>query len=434
MAEHKTVFISYRRTNIYIARAVYQDLRANGYDVFLDYQSIDSGDFSQVILNQIAARAHFVLILTPSALERCVNSDDMVRQEIEHAIALKRNVVPLIFEGFDYKVTEPYLASESLKRLPKYNGLHVPDDYFEEAMVRLRTRFLSLPVEGVLHPTPKADQSVVRESIQQAEAEPIPTAEQLQAEEYFEQGFSKHQQNDYRGAIDDFTQAINRNPRFSEAYYRRGLVYSNVGDKQSALQDWQQATILEPDHHLINIIQSKIYLAQGDFNRALAEAEQGVNRNPGYAEAYSARGLVHYRKGNMNEAIEDFDEAIRLNPHYARIYNNRGNALAEKSQLDAAIQDYTQALRLNPQFAEAYSNRGIVRKDKSDFEGAIADYNEAIRLNPSDAEVYNNRANVYFSKGDLDSAIADYEAALRINPDFRVAEENLKLTRRKKQR
>src|SRR5215813_526683 len=106
MTEHKTVFISYRRTNIYIARAVYQDLRANGYDVFLAFQSIDSGDFSQVILNQIAARAHFVLILTPSALERCVNSDDMLRLEIEHAIDLKRNFVPLIFEGFDYKLVD----------------------------------------------------------------------------------------------------------------------------------------------------------------------------------------------------------------------------------------------------------------------------------------------------------------------------------------
>ena len=67
MQVQKTVFISYRRTNIYMARAVYANLRANGYDAFLDYQSLESGDFSQSLLNQIAARAHFVVILTPSA-------------------------------------------------------------------------------------------------------------------------------------------------------------------------------------------------------------------------------------------------------------------------------------------------------------------------------------------------------------------------------
>ncbi|HRF97930.1 MAG TPA: toll/interleukin-1 receptor domain-containing protein, partial [Aggregatilineales bacterium] len=67
----KTVFISYRRTNSFHALAIYQALRARGYDVFIDYASIDSGKFDDIILNQIKARAHFIVILTPSALERC---------------------------------------------------------------------------------------------------------------------------------------------------------------------------------------------------------------------------------------------------------------------------------------------------------------------------------------------------------------------------
>ncbi|MBN1563236.1 MAG: toll/interleukin-1 receptor domain-containing protein, partial [Anaerolineae bacterium] len=71
MRVEKTVFISYRRTNMYHAQAVYLALKNAGFDAFIDYQSIDSGAFDQVILNQIAARAHFVVILTPSALERC---------------------------------------------------------------------------------------------------------------------------------------------------------------------------------------------------------------------------------------------------------------------------------------------------------------------------------------------------------------------------
>lgn len=66
----KTVFISYRRTNFYTALAVYQDLTAHGYDVFFDYQSIDSGNFEQIIFENIRHRAHFVVILSPSALER----------------------------------------------------------------------------------------------------------------------------------------------------------------------------------------------------------------------------------------------------------------------------------------------------------------------------------------------------------------------------
>ncbi len=69
----KTVFISYRRTNFYTALAIYQDLTAHGYDVFFDYQSIDSGDFEQIIIGNIRAKAHFLVVLSQSALNVAAN-------------------------------------------------------------------------------------------------------------------------------------------------------------------------------------------------------------------------------------------------------------------------------------------------------------------------------------------------------------------------
>lgn len=59
----KTVFLSYRRTNIAWALAIHKDLTQNGYDVFLDFTGIASGDFESVILENIRARAHFVVLL-----------------------------------------------------------------------------------------------------------------------------------------------------------------------------------------------------------------------------------------------------------------------------------------------------------------------------------------------------------------------------------
>src|SRR5580700_8936281 len=92
----KTVFLSYRRTNIPWALAISQNLTANGYDVFFDYNGIASGDFERVILENITARAHFLVLLTPSALERCDDPADWLRREIETALDNKRNMVPLM--------------------------------------------------------------------------------------------------------------------------------------------------------------------------------------------------------------------------------------------------------------------------------------------------------------------------------------------------
>src|SRR5260370_1306065 len=98
----KTVFISYRRTNFPWALNVFQNLTQHGYDVFIDYSGIASGDFERVILENITARAHFLVVLTPSALERCDNPADWLRREIETALDSQRNIVPLMLEGFDF--------------------------------------------------------------------------------------------------------------------------------------------------------------------------------------------------------------------------------------------------------------------------------------------------------------------------------------------
>src|SRR5689334_10823397 len=97
--EQKTVFISYRRAiSKHLARSIYQDLKMNGWDVFLDVNTIDSGDFDRIILNQIGARAHFILLISKGSLERCANKGDWVLKEIEEAVRLNRNIVPIIEE------------------------------------------------------------------------------------------------------------------------------------------------------------------------------------------------------------------------------------------------------------------------------------------------------------------------------------------------
>ncbi len=59
---NNSVFISYRRNiSSFIARAVFQDLRAHSIDAFMDVESIDAGQFGAIILNQIAARPYFLI-------------------------------------------------------------------------------------------------------------------------------------------------------------------------------------------------------------------------------------------------------------------------------------------------------------------------------------------------------------------------------------
>ena len=76
---------------------------------------------------------------------------DCLRREIETALDIQRNIVPLRLEGFDFGA--PKVARQltgKLAELKRYNGLSVPADYFAAAMDRLREKYLSVPLDTVL--------------------------------------------------------------------------------------------------------------------------------------------------------------------------------------------------------------------------------------------------------------------------------------------
>jgi formylglycine-generating enzyme required for sulfatase activity len=166
----KTVFISYRRADEPWALAVFGDLTQHGYDVFVDYDGIASGNFETAILENIKARAHFLVLLTPTALERCSDPEDWMRREIEAALDSQRNIVPLMLEGFTFgaPATADRLTGK-LAALKAYNGLEIPKGYFPQAMERLRNRFLKVPVDATLHSASVSAQQVAKEQKARAE-------------------------------------------------------------------------------------------------------------------------------------------------------------------------------------------------------------------------------------------------------------------------
>lgn len=272
----KSVFISYRRTNQFTALAIFKDLTARGYDVFFDYNSIKAGDFEQIILSEIEARGHFLIILTPSALERCQEKGDWVRREIEHALHHKRNIVPLTFEGFDFGDIDKYLSGD-LATLKNYNALRVPIDYFDAAMNRLSNDYLNSPIDTILHPAPHQNKPQVQQAIQQAKAEPQPTSDEMTAEEYFERALKRFD-TDFKGQLHDYSEAIRLKPDYASAYYGRAVIYDD----------------------------------KGQTDRAIADYTQAIHFQPNYVDAYWGRGTAYERRGDLKRANADYQTYIEL--------------------------------------------------------------------------------------------------------------------------
>ncbi len=128
------VFISYRRDGGYaMARLLYEHLRAQGLNPFFDLEELRSGPFNVKLYEAIEESENFLLVLPVNSLNRCVEENDWLRLEIQHAIKYDKNIIPAMMNGFSW----PDNMVDSIKKLSSYNGVLLSRDYFDASVQKI---------------------------------------------------------------------------------------------------------------------------------------------------------------------------------------------------------------------------------------------------------------------------------------------------------
>jgi hypothetical protein len=113
------IFISYRRAGgDAMAYLLKEKLIANGYPTFLDIHSLDSGQFNNALIQSIDECSDVLLILSRGSLDRCIETDDWLRQEITYALSQSKNIIPVFLNGFKW----PEILPEVLEPIKTCNG------------------------------------------------------------------------------------------------------------------------------------------------------------------------------------------------------------------------------------------------------------------------------------------------------------------------
>lgn len=90
------IFISYRRDGgAQYARILQLMLSQRGYKVFLDYDELRDGTFSDRIIEAIKSAPVFMPVLSAGSMKRCVHEGDWVRKEILLAAQEGKHFVPI---------------------------------------------------------------------------------------------------------------------------------------------------------------------------------------------------------------------------------------------------------------------------------------------------------------------------------------------------
>ncbi|XP_014215177.1 sterile alpha and TIR motif-containing protein 1 [Copidosoma floridanum] len=143
------VFVSYRRSNgSQLASLLKVHLQLRGFSVFIDVERLEAGKFDNNLLQSIRQAKHFLLVLTPKALERCIEDTeckDWVHREIVAALQSQCNIIPII-DNFQWP--EPEELPEDMRAVCHFNGVRWIHDY-QDACVDKLERFMrgEIPVK-----------------------------------------------------------------------------------------------------------------------------------------------------------------------------------------------------------------------------------------------------------------------------------------------
>ncbi len=138
-------------------------------------------------------------------------------------------------------------------------------------------------------------------------------------------------QQDYKGAIADFNEAIRLKPKDAEVIkYRdwttrllqfkpgdieaikaRGRIRLVQQDYKGAIADFSEAIRLKPDDVDVIKARGEVYLQQQDYKGAVADFSEVIRLKPDDTDAYYNRGQAQAQLKDYKKAIADYDQILR---------------------------------------------------------------------------------------------------------------------------
>ena len=227
-------------------------------------------------------------------------------------------------------------------------------------------------------------------------------------------GQRKLKQEDYQGAIAEFSQALVSNPNNLDALSGRAEAYYWLEKFPAAIQDFDAVLERNPNNATFFFRRGYAYNQLKEHQKAISDYTEAIRLDPEYASAYSNRGASYRNLGEYEKAITDYNEAIRLDPDDALKYSGRSALCGNLEEHDKAIADATEAIHLDPSSVYGYINRSASYNYLGQFDQAIADATKAISIDPELAEAYYNRGDAYYNIGDRQKAFQNFYKAANL--------------------
>jgi tetratricopeptide (TPR) repeat protein len=119
-------------------------------------------------------------------------------------------------------------------------------------------------------------------------------------------------------------------------------------DFDRAIDDYTSAIQIDPKNAAYLEARGSVWLDKGEFDKAIADCNEANRLDPKNAAVLRTRAMARYAKEEYQLAMADYSEAIKLDPKDDYSYLNRGKLLLEANEFDKALVDLNEARHRRP--------------------------------------------------------------------------------------
>lgn len=234
---------------------------------------------------------------------------------------------------------------------------------------------------------------------------------------YFFRALAKLYLEDFKGAEEDCTAAIERNKFKTESYKVRGFARQNLGKDSLAIMDYDTGLNYNPEDKYFLFYKAVAQTQMKKYEEGEQTFEKLLRLYPQFEDGYTSRGRLRILEGDTVGAFADLDKALSISKNIVNAHLLRAQLKAEQKKWEEALENMDAAIRLEPQEADFYVNRAYLRYNADDYFGAMSDYNYTLELQPYNEAAMFNRALLRYEVRDFKRAAEDFKGVLKMDPD-----------------
>ena len=228
----------------------------------------------------------------------------------------------------------------------------------------------------------------IAKAIEKIQENPDP---QKESRKLIAKGDEYYGNKEYEVALEFYNQAIELDPKSSQAFHNKSIALGELGRLKEALTAYDQAIRLDPKDSYALLMKGNALNNLSRYEEAIQIYDEALRIYPNSFESYYfVFGKIYAldKLDRYEEVIQAYDKILpipeNIKPEVvASADYSYINALLKLGRYEEALRVYDKATWINPTNSQAFYNKGITLEKLGRYEEALQEYRNAYTLEPS---------------------------------------------------